>query len=208
MLGEGVAPMSIERATTQAGYPVGPLQISDELNMELMYKIRKASIEAAERDGVEWVHHPSEPVIDKMLELGRSSRLKGAGFYDYDESGNRTHLWEGLAETFPVAEEQIPFQDIKDRTLVIEAIETVKCFDEGVLHSAAEANIGGIFGIGFPANTGGPIQYINGFEGPTGRGPAGFVARARELAAKYGERFEPPASLVAVAEAGGTFPAA
>lgn len=207
MLAEGVAPMSIERATTMAGYPVGPLQISDELNMELMYKIRKASKDAVERDGGTWVEHPSEQVIDKMIEIGRSSKLKGAGFYSYDEAGNRTGLWEGLAETFPVAAEQIPFEDIADRQLVVEAIETVKCFDEGVLHSAAEANIGSIFGIGFPAATGGAIQYINGFEGKTGRGPAGFVARARELAAKYGDRFEPPASLVAVAEKGGTFPA-
>ena len=208
MLGEGVNPVSIDRATTMAGYPVGPLQISDELNMELMYKIRKASIEATERDGGTWVVHPSEKVIDTMIELGRSSKLKGAGFYSYDENGHRLGLWEGLAEKFPVAEEQIPFEDIQDRQLVVEAIETVKCFDEGVLKSAAEANIGSIFGIGFPAVTGGAIQYINGFEGPAGRGPAGFVARARELQAKYGDRFEPPASLVAVAEAGGTFPAA
>ncbi len=207
MLAEGVAPMSIERATTIAGYPVGPLQISDELNMELMYKIRKASKEAVERDGGTWVSHASEQVIDTMIEIGRSSKLKGAGFYSYDDAGNRTGLWEGLAEQFPVAEEQIPFEDIADRQLVVEAIETVKCFDEGVLHSSAEANIGSIFGIGFPPATGGAIQYINGFEGPAGRGPAGFVARARELAAKYGDRFEPPASLVAVAESGGTFPA-
>jgi 3-hydroxyacyl-CoA dehydrogenase/enoyl-CoA hydratase/3-hydroxybutyryl-CoA epimerase len=207
MLAEGVHPQSIDRATTMAGYPVGPLQISDELNMELMYKIRKASIEATERDGGTWVVHPSEVVIDKMIELGRSSKLVGKGFYSYDESGNRTGLWEGLTEVFPVAAEQIPFEDIQDRQLVVEAIETVKCFDEGVLHSAAEANIGSIFGIGFPAVKGGAIQYINGFEGRTGRGPAGFVARARELAATYGERFEPPASLVAVAENGGTFPA-
>ncbi|MGN6161035.1 MAG: 3-hydroxyacyl-CoA dehydrogenase family protein, partial [Marmoricola sp.] len=208
MLGEGVHPISIERATTMAGYPVGPLQISDELNMELMYKIRKASKDAAERDGGTWVEHPSEKVIDKMIEIGRSSKLKGAGFYSYDESGHRTGLWEGLAETFPVASTQIPFEDIQDRQLVVEAIETVKCFDEGVLMSAAEANIGSIFGIGFPAVTGGAIQYINGFEGPVGHGPAGFVARARELQAKYGDRFEPPASLVAVAESGGKFPAA
>ncbi len=207
MLAEGVAPMSIERATTMAGYPVGPLQISDELNMELMYKIRKASKDAVERDGGTWVEHPSEKVIDTMIEVGRSSKLKGAGFYSYDEAGNRTGLWEGLAETFPVAEEQIPFEDIADRQLVIEAIETVKCFDEGVLHSSAEANIGSIFGIGFPPATGGAIQYINGFEGKAGRGPAGFVARARELAERYGERFTPPASLVEVAEKGGTFPA-
>ncbi len=207
MLAEGVHPQSIDRATTIAGYPVGPLQISDELNMELMYKIRKASIEATERDGGTWVEHPSEKVIDTMIAAGRSSKLVGKGFYEYDENGNRTGLWPGLAETFPVAVEQIPFEDIADRQLVVEAIETVKCFDEGVLHSAAEANIGSIFGIGFPAVKGGAIQYINGFEGKAGRGPAGFVARARELAAKYGERFEPPASLVAVAENGGTFPA-
>jgi len=208
MLGEGVHPQSIDRATTMAGYPVGPLQISDELNMELMAKIRNASKDAVERDGGTWVANAAEKVIDRMIEIGRPSKLKGAGFYEYDEAGHRTGLWKGLAEEFPLAEEQIPLQDIQDRQLVVEAIETVKCFDEGVLRSAAEANIGSIFGIGFPPNTGGAIQYINGFEGEAGRGPAGFVARARELAAKYGERFEPPASLVAVAEAGGTFPAA
>ncbi|QBX55564.1 3-hydroxyacyl-CoA dehydrogenase [Nocardioides seonyuensis] len=207
MLGEGVNPVSLDRATTMAGYPVGPLQITDELNMELMVKIRKASQEAVEREGGTWTPSGAEAVIDKMIELGRSSKLKGAGFYEYDDAGKRQGLWAGLAEHFPVAEEQIPFADIADRQLVIEAIETVKCMDEGVLRSSAEANIGSIFGIGFPPPTGGAIQYINGFEGPAGRGPAGFVARARELAASYGERFEPPASLVAVAEAGGTYPA-
>ncbi len=202
MLGEGVNPVSLDRATTMAGYPVGPLQITDELNMELMVKIRKASQEAVERDGGTWVPSGAEAVIDKMIELGRSSKLKGAGFYEYDDAGKRQGLWSGLAEVFPVAEQQIPFADIAERQLVIEAIETVKCLDEGVLRSVAEANIGSIFGIGFPPPTGGAIQYINGFDGPAGRGVAGFVARARELAAAYGERFEPPASLVALAESG------
>jgi 3-hydroxyacyl-CoA dehydrogenase/enoyl-CoA hydratase/3-hydroxybutyryl-CoA epimerase len=203
MLAEGVHPMSIERAATQAGYPVGPLQISDELNMELMAKIRKASKDAVERDGGEWSAHPSEAVIDKMIEIGRSSKLKGAGFYDYDESGHRTGLWSGLAETFPVAAEQPKLQELKDRMLVVEAIETARCFEEGVLNSSAEANIGSIFGIGFPAHTGGAHQFMVGYEG----GLAGFVARAKELAAKYGDRFEPPASLVAAAENGSSFPA-
>ena len=204
MLGEGVHPQSIERATTQAGYPVGPLQISDELNMELMYKIRKASRDAVEREGGTWEAHGSEAVIDKMIEIGRSSKLKGAGFYEYDDAGNRLGLWAGLAETFPVAETQIPFEDIKDRQLVVEAIETAKCFEEGVLLSSAEANIGGIFGIGFPPNTGGPIQFINGgFEG----GVAGFVARAQELAAAYGARFQPTPGILAAASAGTAYPA-
>lgn len=92
-------------------------------------------------------------------------------------------------------------RDMQERMLFIEAIETVKCFDEGVLRTVADANIGSIFGIGYPAWTGGVIQYINQHEG----GVAGFVARAQELAARYGDRFTPPASLVAKAEKGEIF---
>ncbi len=200
MMGEGVRPMTIERAATQAGYPVGPLQISDELNMELMVKIRNATKAAIERDGGTYTAHPADKVIDAMIEAGRPSKLKGAGFYEYDESGKRGKLWTGLSELFPPADEQPDIADCKDRMLFIESIETVRCFDEGVLNSTAEANIGSIFGIGFPANTGGAAQFINGYEGPEGTGTAAFVARARELAAQYGERFEPPASLVEKAE--------
>jgi len=90
---------------------------------------------------------------------------------------------------------------MQERMLFAEALETVKCFDEGVLRSVPDANIGSIFGIGFPPWTGGVIQYINGYEG----GPAGFVARARELAERYGERFGPPASLVDKADKGQLF---
>lgn len=90
---------------------------------------------------------------------------------------------------------------MKERMLFSEALDTVRCLDEGVLTSIADANIGSIMGIGFPAWTGGVIQYINGYEG----GLAGFVARSRELAAQYGERFTPPASLVAKAERGETY---
>ena len=88
-----------------------------------------------------------------------------------------------------------------DRMLFAEALETQKCFDEGVLTSTADANIGSIMGIGYPAWTGGSAQYIVGYEGPLGVGKAAFVARAKELAAKYGERFTPPASLESLARA-------
>ena len=101
-----------------------------------------------------------------MIELGRSSRLKGAGFYDYDEAGKRLGLWKGLADTFPVAAEQPPFEDVKDRLLFVEALETAKCFEEGVIESAAAANIGSIMGIGFPPNTGGAAQFMTGYESP------------------------------------------
>jgi len=204
MLGEGVHPLSLERATTMAGYPVGPLQISDELNMELMAKIRKASKDAVERDGGTWVANPAEAVIDKMIEIGRSSKLKGAGFYEYDDAGNRLGIWPGLADLYPLAAEQPSIEEIQNRMLVVESIETARCFEEGVLLSSAEANIGGIFGIGFPPNTGGPMQFINGgFEG----GVPAFVARAQEFAAKYGERFTPPAGLIEAAEKGTAYPA-
>jgi 3-hydroxyacyl-CoA dehydrogenase/enoyl-CoA hydratase/3-hydroxybutyryl-CoA epimerase len=205
MLGEGVAPMSIERAALQAGYPVGPLQISDELNMELMVKIRNATRAAVEREGGTYTPHPAEKVIDHMIEIGRPSKLKGAGFYEYDEAGKRQGLWPGLGQEFPSAEQPPDIEELKDRMLFIEAIETVRCFDEGVINSTAEANIGSIFGIGFPANTGGAAQFVNGYEGKDGTGVRAFVARAQELAATYGERFEPPASLVERAEKGEAF---
>ncbi len=207
MLGEGVHPMSVERAATQAGYPVGTLQLSDELNMELMAKIRKATNDAELAAGREPTRHPADEVVDKMIELGRPGRLRGAGFYDYDEHGKRLSLWSGLKETFPSREEPADIEDLKDRYLVIEALETAKCFEEGVLESAAAANIGAIMGIGYPPLTGGTVQFMQGYDGRTGRGLKGFVARARELAEKYGERFEPTDRLVEMAEKGESFPA-
>ncbi len=107
MLAEGVHPVSIERAATQSGYPVGPLQLSDELNMELMLKIAKATADAAEREGFAYAEHPGSAVVKRMVELGRPSRLKGAGFYEY-EDGKRTRVWPGLAEEFPSSPEAVP----------------------------------------------------------------------------------------------------
>ncbi|WP_232677301.1 3-hydroxyacyl-CoA dehydrogenase NAD-binding domain-containing protein [Nocardioides sp. R-C-SC26] len=208
MLGEGVHPVSIDRATTQAGYPVGVLQLCDELNMELMAKIEKATQDAVERDGGTWERPAGALVVDKMIELGRSSRLVGKGFFDYDESGKRAGFWSGLGETFPVAEQQIPLQDMKDRLLFIEAIETAKCFEEDVITSAAAANIGSIMGIGFPPMTGGAAQFMTGYEGVDGEiGLSAFVKRADELADAYGERFRPNAWLRDLAASGGSFPA-
>lgn len=208
MLGEGCHPVSIDRAATQAGYPVGPLQLSDELNMELMAKIQKASADAAEREGRSWEPSAGEAVVAKMIELGRPSRLKGAGFYEYDESGKRAGLWKGLAEEFPLAETMIPIEDMRERMLFIEALETAKCFEEGVIESAAAANIGSIMGIGFPAMTGGAAQYMQGYENKAGQvGLGAFVARADELAEAYGERFRPTAYLRDLAASGGSLPA-
>jgi 3-hydroxyacyl-CoA dehydrogenase / enoyl-CoA hydratase / 3-hydroxybutyryl-CoA epimerase len=207
MLAEGVHPVSLERAATQAGYPVGTLQLSDELNMELMAKIRKATLDAAQRDGVDLPAHPGDAVVEKMIEIGRPSRLKGAGFYEYDDAGKRQGLWPGLAETFPVAEQQPPIEDVRDRMLFAEALETAKCFEEGVLESAAAANIGSIMGIGFPPNTGGAAQFMTGYESPSGEiGLTAFLARADQLAEQYGDRFRATSYLRELAEKGETFP--
>ena len=194
MLGEGVTPASIERAGSQAGYPAPPLQLLDELNLELLQKVSGQNEAGAKEEGKTYVRHPGEDVVDRMIDLGRPSRLKGAGFYEYVD-GKRTGLWPGLKETFDSGSTEIPFQDMIDRMLFAEALETQKCIDEGVLTSTADANIGSIMGIGYPAYTGGSAQFIVGYEGALGVGKAAFVARAKELAAKYGERFNPPASL-------------
>ena len=195
MLGEGVAAASIEQAGSQAGYPAPPLQLSDELNLELMHKIAVASRKGVEDEGGTYTPHPAEAVVEKMIELERPSRLKGAGFYEYVD-GKRVGLWSGLKDTFGSGTTDIPLQDMIDRMLFAEALETQKCIDEGVLTSTADANIGSIMGIGYPPYTGGSAQFIVGYEGPGGVGKAAFVARAKELAAKYGERFNPPASLL------------
>jgi 3-hydroxyacyl-CoA dehydrogenase/enoyl-CoA hydratase/3-hydroxybutyryl-CoA epimerase len=194
MLGEGVEPASVEHAGSQAGYPAPPLQLSDELNLELMHKIAAASRKGVEEAGGKYEPHPAEAVVDKMIELERPSRLKGAGFYEYVD-GKRTRLWPGLRETFKSGSTELPLQDMIDRMLFAEALETQKCLDEGVLTSTADANIGSIMGIGFPPYTGGSAQYIVGYSGALGTGKEAFVARAKQLAAKYGDRFLPPASL-------------
>ena len=201
MLGEGINAQSIEQAAMQAGYPVGTLNLIDEINMETALKIGKAARDDAKREGTELPpEHPAEVVMKKMVEeLDRPGKVQGKGFYEYPENGKK-HLWPGLKDAFG-GDKEIPFEDIKERMMFVEAIEAVKCFDEGVMESVADANIGSIFGIGFPAWTGGVIQYINQYEG----GLRGFVSRAQELAKLYGDRFNPPASLVEKAEKGEIF---
>ncbi|WP_411110882.1 3-hydroxyacyl-CoA dehydrogenase NAD-binding domain-containing protein [Streptomyces sp. c-19] len=202
MLGEGIEPASIEQAAAQAGYPAKVLSLMDELTLTLPRKIRNESKRAIEEAGGTWTTHPGEAVIDRMVdEFGRTGRSGGAGFYEYGEDGRRGKLWPGLREHFAKPGYEIPFRDMQERMLFAEALDTVRLLEEGVLTSVADANIGSIMGIGFPAWTGGVLQYINGYEG----GVAGFAARARELARTYGERFTPPALLVEKAERGEVF---
>ncbi|WP_371574851.1 3-hydroxyacyl-CoA dehydrogenase NAD-binding domain-containing protein [Streptomyces sp. NBC_01314] len=202
MVGEGIEPASIEQAAAQAGYPAKVLSLMDELTLTLPRKIRAESRRAVEEAGGTWTVHPAEAVIDRMVdEFARPGRSGGAGFYHYGPDGRRAKLWPGLREHFTKPGYRIPFEDMQERMLFSEALDTVRLLEEGVLTSVADANIGSIFGIGFPGWTGGVLQYINGYEG----GLPGFVARARELSDRYGERFTPPALLVEKAEKGERF---
>ncbi|MFG3229174.1 3-hydroxyacyl-CoA dehydrogenase NAD-binding domain-containing protein [Kitasatospora sp. NPDC048194] len=205
MVGEGIHPASIEQAAAQAGYPAKVLSLMDELTLTLPRKIRDEYRRSVEAAGGSWEPHPADAVVDRMVDgFGRPGRSGGAGFYEYGEDGRRGRLWPGLLEHFSrpdVDVTEVPFEDLKERMLFSEALDSVRCLEEGVLTSVADANVGSILGIGFPAWTGGVFQYINGYPG----GPAGFTARARELAAAYGERFAPPALLERIAAEGRTF---
>jgi 3-hydroxyacyl-CoA dehydrogenase / enoyl-CoA hydratase / 3-hydroxybutyryl-CoA epimerase len=188
MLAEGIDPQTIEQASAQAGYPAPVLQLMDELTLTLPRKIRDEARAAA---GDAYVPHPAEAVLDRMVEeFDRKGRSSGAGFYEY-ENGRRTGLWPGLRAELGATNHDVDLPELAERMLVVEAVETQRCLDEGVLTSVADANVGSLLGIGHPPWTGGVVQYVEGFPG----GPAGFVARADALADRYGERFRVPESL-------------
>ncbi|MFF2327448.1 MULTISPECIES: 3-hydroxyacyl-CoA dehydrogenase NAD-binding domain-containing protein [unclassified Streptomyces] len=202
MVGEGIDPASVEQAAAQAGYPAKVLNLMDELTLTLPRKIREETRRAVEAAGRSWEPHPADTVVDRMIdEFGRPGRSGAAGFYDYVD-GKRAGLWPGLREHFTdPAKQPADLTEMMERMLFVEALDSVRCLEEGVLVSVADANIGSLLGIGFPQWTGGVLQYINGYEG----GLPGFVARARELAGKHGERFAPPELLLRNAERGETF---
>ncbi|EST38370.1 3-hydroxyacyl-CoA dehydrogenase [Streptomycetaceae bacterium MP113-05] len=205
MLGEGIEPATVEQAAAQAGYPAKVLSLVDELTLTLPRKIRDETRQALEAEGKALPEHPADAVIDRMVDdFGRTGRSGGAGFYDYDEDGRRLGLWPGLREHFGAGVREgaeTDLTELQERMLFVEALDTVRCVEEGVLTSVADANIGSVMGIGFPPWTGGVLQYVNGYEG----GLPSFVARARALEARYGERFAVPALLAQKAEQGETF---
>ena len=181
MLAEGVKPALIENAGKMAGMPVGPLAVTDEVTLELAHKIGK---ETAAALGLDFPADHSQEVIQKMVEvLDRRGKRFGKGFYDYPEDAKK-HLWPGLAEHFPVREDQPDVGELKKRFLAIQALETARCFEEGVITHAEDGDIGSIFGWGFPPYTGGTLSYIDTM------GVREFVAECDRMAKAYGERFE------------------
>ena len=198
MVGEGISPAAIENAAFLSGFPVGPLAVTDEVSMTLIEKIRKQTIKDMQADGATYQEHPADPVVDRMLEAGRAGKLAGGGFYTYPKQGKK-HLWEGLADQFKVNDQSCDLQEIKDRLLYIQAIETVRCVEEKVLTSVRDANIGSIMGIGYPVWTGGILQFINQ------TGLEKFIERADYLTEQFGQRFAVPQLLKDMAKDGLTF---
>ncbi len=180
MLSEGINPALIENAAKMAGLPVGPLAVMDEVTLDLGYKI---TMQAAEDFGDGFEFSSSFPVMRQFVEdLDRKGKRFGKGFYDYPE-GAKKHLWPGLTELYPQLEKQPPVQEVIDRLLYRQALESARCLEEGVLDHPADADIGSIFGWGFPAWTGGTLSLIDTV------GIKRFVAECDRMADTYGARF-------------------
>jgi 3-hydroxyacyl-CoA dehydrogenase/enoyl-CoA hydratase/3-hydroxybutyryl-CoA epimerase len=182
MLEEGVAPALIENAARMAGMAVGPLAVEDEVTIDLTWKVIQQSMADL---GSKYQKPPGYNVVETMVEkLRRPGRRFGAGFYEYP-AGTKKFLWPGLAQAFPVAPQQPTVEEAQKRLLYIQSLEAARCLEEGVLKSAAEADLGSILGWGFPAWTGGTLSYIDMI------GLDGFIAECDRLAKKYGRRFRP-----------------
>ena len=198
LLLDGQHPRSIEMAGLQAGMPVGPLAVHDEVSLSLSLHILEQTRKDFAAEGKPFPEHPANGITEKMVRvLNRPGKKAGKGFYDYPVGGQK-HLWSGLAEQFPL-KEQLAQQELMDRLLFIQANESAKCFEEGVVESVADTNIGSIFGWGFGPFHGGTLQFINAY------GLEKFVKRAKDLEKKYGERFKPAKILVKMAKEGRKF---
>ena len=186
LLQEGVAPALIENAGRIAGMPVGPLALADEVSLELVHKIAKQTRADL---GDTYVPRAADQVAALMVEkLKRLGKKGGQGFYDFPANA-RKHLWAGLAEHFPVRPEQPSLDQVIERLMLIQSIETVRCLEEGVLSSPRDADIGAILGWGYPPFRGGPIGQIHTM------GVANFIAACDRLAEQCGDRFRPIESL-------------
>lgn len=197
MVQEGVTPALIENAGKMAGMPVGPLAVGDEVALDLSYKVGMATRKAL---GDKYVVSPADGFVEKMVvDLERYGRKNGKGNYVYPEDGGRKYLWPGLADHFPVADDQPTLDEVKTRFMVRQAVEAARCFEEGVLIDASSGDIGAIFGWGFAPFTGGPFSFIDTM------GVAEFVAEADRLTQAYGARFTPPQMLRDMAANGENF---
>jgi 3-hydroxyacyl-CoA dehydrogenase/enoyl-CoA hydratase/3-hydroxybutyryl-CoA epimerase len=185
MLAEGIPAPVIENAGVQCGMPVGPLAVNDETALSLSVLVMDQTRADLAAEGKAYEAGPGQLLIERMVkEFHRPGRAGGAGYYDYPSgTGARKTLWPGLRTHFEKPGVAWDIQDVKDRLLFRQAIETARCLQEGVLMSVHDANVGSIFGIGFPAWSGGAMQFIYGM------GIDGFLRRAADLATRFGPGF-------------------
>jgi 3-hydroxyacyl-CoA dehydrogenase / enoyl-CoA hydratase / 3-hydroxybutyryl-CoA epimerase len=183
MVGEGIPAPVIENAAMQAGMPVGPLAVLDETALSLSVHVLEQTRLDVQQEGGQYVATPGETLVEHMVKQhGRSGRAAGGGFYDYPQ-GQKKVLWPELKRLYEKADASWDLQDVKDRILYRQAVETARCLSEGVLTSVHDGNIGSIFGIGFPAWTGGALQFIYSM------GVDAFEQRCAELATRFGTGF-------------------
>jgi 3-hydroxyacyl-CoA dehydrogenase/enoyl-CoA hydratase/3-hydroxybutyryl-CoA epimerase len=198
MLADGVPAAMIENVGRMAGMPVGPLALNDEVAVDLAWKILKAT----EADlGPAAIDPRQKTLLEEMVEKrGRYGRKNGKGFYDYPQNGPK-RLWRGLADLQPTKldPDTIDIGELKARLLAMQALETARCIEEGVVTDMREADVGSILGFGFAPFTGGTISYIDGM------GTKAFVALCNKLAKLHGDRFKPCKLLLDMAKKGETF---
>ena len=198
MLSDGVPAAMIENVGRMAGMPVGPLALNDEVAVDLAWKILKAT----EADlGAAAVDARQKALLEEMVEKrGRFGRKNGKGFYDYPQSGPK-RLWPGLADLqqTKLDPDTISVNELKQRLLAIQALETARCIEEGVVTDVREADVGSILGFGFAPFTGGTISYIDGM------GTKAFVALCGNFAKRHGARFKPGKLLLDMAKRNETF---
>jgi 3-hydroxyacyl-CoA dehydrogenase/enoyl-CoA hydratase/3-hydroxybutyryl-CoA epimerase len=185
MVGEGIPATVVEQAGIQAGMPVGPLAVLDETALSLSAHVMDQTRADYRAEGGTYIASPGELLVERMVkEFDRNGRAAGAGFYEYpEEKGAKKYLWPELKTLFEKPGVEWNMQDLKDRLLYRQAVETARCLSENVLTTVHDANIGSIFGIGFPGWTGGALQFIYG------TGIDAFCERATQLADKYGPGF-------------------
>ena len=187
MLSEGIHPARIDMAALKAGMPIGPLAIQDEVSLTLSEHVAAETRKALQAEGKDLPRSGADEVIETMIHtFDRKGKAAGAGFYDYPEGGKK-QLWDGLSHW--KKDIDISEQEMIDRFLFVQSLDTLRCYEENVLESVVDANIGSIFGIGFAPWTGGAIQLLNQY------GLEKALVRANELEAKYGERFKAPQRL-------------
>jgi 3-hydroxyacyl-CoA dehydrogenase / enoyl-CoA hydratase / 3-hydroxybutyryl-CoA epimerase len=198
MLSNGVPAAMIENVGRMAGMPVGPLALNDEVAVDLAWKILKAT----EADlGAGAIDARQKALLEEMVEKrGRFGRKNGKGFYDYPQSGPK-RLWPGLADLQQkkLDPDTVSVNELKQRLLAIQALESARCIEEGVVTDVREADIGSILGFGFAPFTGGTISYIDGM------GTKAFVALCADFAKRHGARFKPSKLLLDMAKKDETF---